>query len=368
MFPTFPSFSVRKNYSSASREVINQHVSENFIHATNTKDLNRLSFMPPKIVQISEEYAEYFPGSYQFTLQQGITYNITLCGPGGGGGGSISNSVYNFTYSADAYGGGGGGGGLYVNFTVTPSVTKNYTIIVGSKGISGQNTGGLERNNLIRKGADGGDTKMMDDTSVVIIAGGGKGGWCNYISTDVNIVNLSGGNGGTLVNNSSFNILSSYSYGGGGGGYASYHSPTSSMLNGGIGTKFQSLGGDGVDGQSNFGGNGAGGVGGNGTFAYTLVPWPLISTQVPANGGDGGGGGGCGNNHGGAAGTKYGAPTVYNGSLGENGSKGGNPGCGGGGGCGLPRGQDSYWNGGGITIPGGCGGDGYNGGFYIKVV
>jgi Glycine-rich domain len=98
------------------------------------------------------------PGSYPFTVPEGVTsVLVQLYGAGGGGGGGTST-----------HDGSGGGGGAYVMSVVTVTAGDTYTITVGAGGVPGKPN---------EPGSNGGDTQFLDPNgNVIVAAGGGQGG------------------------------------------------------------------------------------------------------------------------------------------------------------------------------------------------
>jgi hypothetical protein len=98
------------------------------------------------------------PGSYSFTVPEGVTTVLVQFYGGGGGGGSAGAKHYT----------GGGGAGAYVMSIVTVTPGATYTINVGAGGPAGA---------LGEPGGIGGNTSLVDPTGTVIVAaGGGQGG------------------------------------------------------------------------------------------------------------------------------------------------------------------------------------------------
>tara|TARA_S200000501_G_scaffold20363_1_gene18089 strand:- start:2984 stop:4522 length:1539 start_codon:yes stop_codon:yes gene_type:complete len=228
-------------------------------------------------------------GTYSFVVPVGITSISAVCVGGGGGGGGTDSSI--------RCGGGGGGGGLsYGTFLVTPGET--LTIVVGSVGAGGADTG--------TDGSAGGDSQVKRSSTVLLQGGGGSGG-------DRGINNSTGGAGGTSTGTE----RDGGGTGGGGGG------------------------GDGNPG----GGGGAGGYSGNGGNN-------TYDGGASSSGADGSGGGG-----GGGSTTNASSATIEGGGVGILGE--GSSGTGGLGGSGNLAGNDGNpGSGGSGQLYGGGGGGG----------
>lgn len=124
------------------------------------------------------------PGSYSWTVPDGV-YRIMIAFVGGGGGGAGT------TYNNNKVGGGGGGGGI-IFADVTPGQVINFTVGAGGAGAPAGNL----------HGGAGTNTTILGFTG-----GGGSGGDANSGSTT----------GGTASAPSSFSGY--YFIGSGGGGY-----------------------------------------------------------------------------------------------------------------------------------------------------
>jgi len=98
------------------------------------------------------------PGTYSFTVPEGITSVSALC-VGGGGGAAGSGA-------ARAGAAGGGGGLVYGSFAVTPGETLN--IFVGASGTGGANN--------ITNGTAGGNSEIQRTGTALLFAGGGGRG------------------------------------------------------------------------------------------------------------------------------------------------------------------------------------------------
>jgi hypothetical protein len=186
-------YSGNTNFNSASQLTSTRidHSFENYVSLNN----NLKTIYGTAVVGVTdfiideEEYTT--PGTYTWTVPQGVT-SINAIAVGGGGGGSQKSSG----------GSGGAGGSLsYVNnITVVPG--EEYTVVVGNGGT----TGGLIGNT-------GGSTYLINNTTqeVVLLASGGPGGdaviWntgntaFEIIDEDPIVINLSAfdPNGGVIT-------------------------------------------------------------------------------------------------------------------------------------------------------------------------
>lgn len=105
------------------------------------------------------------PGTYQWTVPDGITFLLVqVRGGGGGGGGGYDTSDY-YLYGG---GGGGGGGANITTLTVTPG--QVLTVVVGAGGTGGINGSYHPSNTWPTLGGNGGDSSIA---SVVGHGGGG---------------------------------------------------------------------------------------------------------------------------------------------------------------------------------------------------
>jgi len=236
------------------------------------------------------------PGSYTWTVPDGVT-SIQIVATGGGGGAS--------SLGTGSGGNGGNGGIVTATLAVTPGGTLSLYVGGGGAGIN-QTGGG---------GGGGGSTNVNAGTANQMIAGGGGGG--------------GGGNDGA-------------SPGGNGGGSGT-----------GAGTA-------GTGGNSSGGAPGNNGIGGNGGCGGDFFGPPSGScgSNPPLDGSQGGSGvGGPGGTGGYLGGTIAAGAGTGNGAGGAGGNEdaggGGGGGYGGGGGGGSGPGTDGGGGGGGSTGPAG---------------
>lgn len=205
------------------------------------------------------------PGTYSFTVPQGVT-QVNIKAWGGGGGGSGKSGKNGGT-------GGGGGGFAYGVFYVNEN--DIITIVVGGGGTGGSNN---------KYGVIGGNS-IVNHPSGTITANGGTGGTNTGGSGGSFTISVSGYGytGGTGANESSEN-------GGGGGGGAGDSSDGNSAVNttGGVGgNNFGGAGGNGSTNNVNGGtgsayGGGGGGAstssfGGNGGNGGVILSWSTCS-------------------------------------------------------------------------------------------
>lgn len=228
------------------------------------------------------------PGSYNWTVPEGVT-SVSALAIGGGGGGSPSTS-----YSNGIAGGGGAGGALHWRtFTTTPG--EIYTIVVGAGGSGGQQSGNSYANtsNL----TDGGESSIKTSLNDYIVrAGGGSKGSYNNI-------NSSGYSTGGL------SYYGDLGGGGGNGGRGGYGSSGNTSGGGGGAGGYSGNGGDGSYGtnyNSDTGGSGGGGGGGTGHNG-----WNQLGTV---------GGGGVGIYGEGISGSAVGGSFNLQGNPGSNGT------------------------------------------------
>ncbi len=139
-------------------------------------------------------YNTYFsPGTYTFTVPDGVTsLNVTIIGGGGGGGGGNAGGDVDVVYYFGGCGGGGGSGFVtgVTDLAVTPG--QVFTVTVGSSGI-----GGVENNGNPGSAGNGGIGGMSSFGTYN--AFGGKGGEGGHDSLDNGGDGL-GGAGGSGYN------------------------------------------------------------------------------------------------------------------------------------------------------------------------
>jgi len=210
--------------------------------------------------------------SITFPLSLSISCSVLVVGGGGGGGGG-------------PYASGGGGGSINYNSSYTFNIGKVYNITVGSGGAGGNAAG---TNPSGTGGTNGNLSKITYNSTDLIIANGGGGGYCSQNANNFyavhggtpSVTNVNGsistfyggtgyfsapkllasgggagagGNGGNGNANPSTNTITSY--GNGGIGYSS-----SITTNGGVSTYYA---GGGVGGTNPSSGSGTNGLGQN---------------------------------------------------------------------------------------------------------
>ena len=223
------------------------------------------SLSPPP--ETTGEVIATSPGTYSFTVPQGVT-NISAVAVGGGGGGGGNNG------SSGPGSAAGGGGGLGWANNISVSQGETIDIVVGSGGSAGTpssnpSSGGesyIEVNNIRVVEAFGGGSGTSNSSG----ASGGSGGGFSGDGGG------SGGQGGPARNNSSG------SGGGGAGGYSGSGGDENSDGSGGGG-----YGGRDVNGRApGFPGQG----GGVGIFGEGTPPDRIPSNVKAGNFGGGGAG------------------------------------------------------------------------------
>lgn len=265
------------------------------------------------------------PGTYSWTVPDGVYYISMLTIGAGGGGGPANDSTHG--------GGGGGGGGLaYVNsYSTTPGTT--LSIIVGAGGVAGK---------AIPNAASGGLSSITDNGVVQVRGAGGQGG--GYASS-------AGGNPGLGFANSTAGTSRGTNSGGRGGNHLGV-SP-GGFGSGGGAAGYAGEGGAGFSNGQNAASAGAGGGGGGGGYINT-------NSKVLSGGGvgiygqgsdgaagatDNGGGGGSGGTAGGN--TNSGTGGAFGGGGGGVKGSASVPGTGSNGGGGAVRiiwpGDDRYY-------------------------
>jgi hypothetical protein len=200
-------------------------------------------------------YVAYFaPGTYSFTVPEGVTSLGSFALAAGGGSSDIK--------AGGGYGAGGGAVAYSNGIAVTPG--EVLTIVVGAGGIRGTWPGGASPG----VGPAGGDSALKRGGSDLVMAAGGQGaggsaGAGGLASSCVGDTCLSGGNGG----NPSVSMLR----GGQGGGSATW------ILNGA----------NGVTSTTNYRGGGRG----NGlSISDGNMDWTLSATNAASYNGEGIGG------------------------------------------------------------------------------
>lgn len=234
------------------------------------------------------------PGTYTWTVPDGLASISIVTTGGGGGGGGLSGTIA----------GPAGGAGAVVTSTLTVTAGQVINLVVGGGGQSGTNGPSFGGGYSYGAGGGGGGSSTVDaGSSHQIIAGGGGGGGSinGGAGGDAGGTNGAGGDGG-----SSFGGAAS----GGGGG--------SGGTGGVAGTGFfgpgGSAGGNGNGGPGGTGGsNGSypGGNGGSGTGAGSGASGGSGFWCGGGGGGYGGGGTGSQSTGGGAGGSTGPAGTTY---------------------------------------------------------
>lgn len=283
-------------------------------------------------------------GTYEWIVPPGV-YNVSVVCVGGGGGGGGSTVQITLGQDEQSFAGSGGGGGAlsYTNNIPTMPGTM-ATIIVGARGIGGNNgsrgtfANGVSRTEVIStNGTSGGDSSFSIGETTHVLAKGGSNGIRNAYGTP-NI----GGRGG----NAQQGIGTARFFGGNGG----------SGINGSIrsGSLYEVPGHPGGGGSAGY--INSGGSGGNG-----------INTVSPNAGQDGGGGGGAsGSNLSSTGGGGGGVGLLGGNTSGTGGTSASENGSGvSGGAAGSAPNGGSFGGAGGASRFGGKAGDGAVGGVRI---
>lgn len=148
------------------------------------------------------------PGTYSWTVPNGVTsVAATIVGAGGGGGGQF------FDGSVGSGGGGGGSGGYYANQIISVTPGQVISIVVGAGG----NGSGY---NSVARGDSGGSSSFGATTAT-----GGQGGTCAFYPPGQGGVGgspngVAGANGGfgSFSGGAGGNNITGYGKGGNGGG------------------------------------------------------------------------------------------------------------------------------------------------------
>jgi hypothetical protein len=246
---------------------------------------------------MGQAFLSLLAGTWTVTVSASATIRVDAVAGGGGGGGDTNNVVPGS--------GGGGGGGTARSTVVTFVKAKTYTVVVGASGLGSSGIG-----------QDGGETRLNDGTSDVVLVQGGHGGASPIgggagglggaaIQGTVLIDGGSGGNGGiTVLLNGSPGLCNPNGAAGGGGGSGAGTPGTQHGGNGGglagttlVGGKGGAIGQPGLpplnavgfpaQGGTATSGFAPGGGGGGGAGAHV--------TNIDAGGGGGGAGGSGGN-------------------------------------------------------------------------
>lgn len=212
-------------------------------------------------VTFNQEIVYVTPGTYSWTVPQGVTSVSVVCIGGGGGGVDTTTNIY-------SSGGGGGGLGYKNAIAVTPG--DSITVVVGAGGAVGSNGGDSYFVDAVTVAGLGGTVGSGNNTGLTIA--GGAGG---------SFVGDAGGVGGA---GGGFNSISA-GYVGGGGGAGGYSGTGGAgglnSNNGSAGTGGSAGGGSGDPGNA-IGGGGGGvgiwGLGANGSAG-------MISTVAAGGGG-----------------------------------------------------------------------------------
>jgi hypothetical protein len=233
------------------------------------------------------------PGTYTWTVPDGLTsISIVATGGGGGGGGMSGPNV-----------GPAGGAGAVVTGTLSVTAGQVLDLVVGGGGGAGANGPSVSGGYYYGAGGGGGGSSNVDaGSNTQIIAGGGGGGGSNNGGAGGN----AGGTGGTGGNGGG-----SYAGSGGGGG--------SGGTGGVAGSGFGQPGVRGSNGNGGAGGVGGpndnntipGGSGGSGAGTGTGAGNQNLNCDGGGGGGYGGGGSGGVSTGGGAGGSTGPAGTTY---------------------------------------------------------
>jgi len=229
------------------------------------------------------------PGSYTFTVPEGI-YEIfaQVWGAGGGGGGGGAGGIYGSDAGGGGGGGGGGGAGGYIEgwIPVSPGQTLSITVGAGGSGGSGGSTSGA--------GGSPGGVGGVSSVGPLTAGGGDEGGGGNGGST-TSYAGGSGGSGGAGAGNTGNAPALSANWGGAAGstGTAGETPPV-------VGDSVTGGSGGNAGGATVGGGGGSGGSGGDSTPTAGSAG---ANGAAPGGGGGGGGGGGASNSAFGAGGS-----------------------------------------------------------------
>jgi len=250
------------------------------------------------------------PGTYSFTVPDGVSSLQIIATGGGGGGGGASGQVY---------AGPLGGAGATVTSTLSVTAGQVLSLVVGGGGHGGISGGGTGTNYTCGSGAGGGGASSVDagDADQIIAGGGGGGGACvsDAAGGDAGGPNGAGGSGGAGdVDTAAF------------GGADGTGGTGAAVLFGSNGN----TGGSGDGGAGGEGGNNgpmAGGAGGSGSGTASGGDANAYDLAGGGGGGYGGGGSGASGSGGGAggsigpSGTTY-AAAVNGGAAASNGGDG----------------------------------------------
>jgi hypothetical protein len=235
------------------------------------------------------------PGSYTWTVPEGLASISIVATGGGGGGGGLSGSIA----------GPVGGAGALVTSTLSVTPGQVLNLIVGGGGQSGTNGPSLGGGGYYfgAGGGGGGSTTVNAGTSHQIIAGGGGGGGSinGGAGGDAGGTNGTGGNGGNAYGGAMT---------GGGGGSGGTGGPAGTDFGGPGG----SPGSDGNGGPGGLGGsNGSypGGTGGSSAGSGAGANGTAGLWSGGGGGGFGGGGTGGHSTGGGAGGSTGPLGTTY---------------------------------------------------------
>ncbi len=139
--------------------------------------------------------------SFPFTVPQGVTHLLVEmwgggAGGGGGGDGFVASSPLR-TASCSGTNGGSGGSGGYTRAVITVTPGAIYTVTLGTPGTGGPPVGNLSPSGA-GNGTDATDTVITDSSGTLVLsAGGGKGGTSGSPATPVNSVIAASCNNGS---------------------------------------------------------------------------------------------------------------------------------------------------------------------------
>ena len=217
--------------------------------------------------------------SFPFTVPQGVTHLLVeLWGAGAGGGGGGDGFVASTPFSTtncSGTNGGSGGSGAYMRAVIAVTPGATYTVTLGTPGTGGPPVGNLSPSGA-GNGTDATDTVITDSAGTIVLrAGGGKGGASGSPATPVNSVLAascnngfnpgSGGAGGIAVSGTGIVART-----GNIGSNSGVPPPPTAPPVGSI-----SIGTAGMGGSGGTGGSGPddGFQGSSGTAGYVLIVW-----------------------------------------------------------------------------------------------
>lgn len=187
---------------------------DTLVSGTNVKTVGGVSILGDGDIEITAflpNFVETITSSRTYTVPKTGKYRIIAVGAGGSGGSVFQNGC-NIKYAT-----GGGSGGVCIH-EVDLALNSTLSVTIGA---------GVKNSSYNVDGANGGNT-IVTNGAFTLTAGGGNGGKYNTglnnllllggaggTATGANISNITGGNGGSIINSGGFEVGGCATGGGG---------------------------------------------------------------------------------------------------------------------------------------------------------